>query len=111
VFTVPNDRIFVLTHANHRIQLTGGLPAFINTVVQMRWQTALARYFIAQTETPIQGLGNGLYRGICSFAGEVWFTPGQNIEAVGSWGPVVDDYTSNVTISGILFPRGSVTLG
>lgn len=111
-YVVPNDRIFCMTNAAFRVQLLGGIPATLNTVIQMTQPgSAQPRHFIAQTETTILGLGTGNYRGIVNWSGEVWFTTGQIISGVGSWGPVVDDYSANFTLSGISFPRASVTLG
>lgn len=111
-YTVPNDRVFCLTHAAFRVQLLGGIAAILNTVIQMSpGLPSQPRFFIAQAEEPIPGIGTGKYRGIVNWSGEVWFTSGMSIQGVGSWGPVVDDYTANLTLSGISFPRASVTLG
>lgn len=110
VYVVPPDRIFCLTHGCVRITMQGGIPAVVNTLLEMTYGTNL-RHRIAQTEEELAGLGLGRYRGICEFSGEVWYYPGMTIQAVGSWGPVVDDYAVSAVISGITFPRGSITLG
>lgn len=109
IYTVPNDRVFILTAATARIQMLSGVPMAVNTVLQLR-KSSNPRYFISQDERNIQGLGFGTYRGYTAFSGELWCVPGDLIEAVFSWS-VADDWTHNVSIFGFSIPRASVIIG
>jgi len=109
IYTVPTDRVFILTAMTARIQLTGGFPNYVNTVLQLR-KASNPRYFIAQEERTLQGLGLGEYRGYAAFSGEIWCPPGDIIEAIFSW-LTPDDWTHNVTLFGFSIPRASVSLG
>ena len=111
LFTVPSDKVLILTHMAIRSQFQGGIGNFVNHRLSHANPSIPGSvvFILKQFENVIAGFGIGLYRGWADWQGVLYCRSGTKLSAIMSC-TNADDASIFSSLGGVLIPRSNIVL-